>query len=122
MRFIASWIACAVATLAATALIPGIEAVGGPYFGPIMCALVLALVNATVKPIARALSLPLTIITLGLFRIAINALMLELASWLSRNVFHAGISIDSFATALVGSIVISVVVAIMNALLGIDKE
>ena len=101
MRFIASWIACAVATMVAVALVPGIEAVGGTYAGPIMCALALALVNATLKPITRALSLPLTLITFGLFLIVVNALMLEVASWLSRNIFHAGISIDSFGAALI---------------------
>ncbi len=120
MRFIARWIACAVATMVAVALVPGIEAVGGTYAGPIMFALALALVNATLKPITRALSLPLTLITFGLFLIVVNALMLEVASWLSRNIFHAGISIDSFGAALIGSIVISIVMAIMNAFLDVD--
>ncbi|MEE1272912.1 MAG: phage holin family protein, partial [Olegusella sp.] len=53
MHFLLIWLATSVATLAATAVVPGIEAVGGDYMGPIMCALVLALVNASIKPIMK---------------------------------------------------------------------
>lgn len=117
MSFIGSWFITAIATAAAIWLIPGIEAVGGTWAGPIFCALALAFVNAVVKPVMTVLSIPITILTLGIFYLVINALMLELASWLSRNIFHAGISIDSFGAAFLGAIVISIVSAILGAVL-----
>jgi len=115
MSFIGSWFITAIATAAAIWLVPGIEAVGGTWAGPIFCALALAFVNAVIKPVMTILSIPITILTLGIFYLVINALMLELASWLSRNIFHAGISIDSFGAAFLGAIVISIVSAILGA-------
>ena len=118
MSFIGTWFVTAIATAAAIWLVPGIDAVGGAWAGPIFCALALALVNAIVKPVMEILSIPITLLTLGIFCLVINALMLELASYLSRNVFQAGISISSFGAAFVGAIVISIVSAILGAVLG----
>ncbi|EHF01571.1 MULTISPECIES: phage holin family protein [Olsenella] len=119
MSFLGTWFVTAIATMAAIALVPGIEAVGGSWMGPAMCALMLALVNATVKPVATFFSLPLNFLTLGLFSLVINALMLELASYLSRNVFHAGILISSFGAAFFGAIVISVVASLVGGVTGL---
>ena len=82
MRFVGTWITTAIATAAAIAFVPGIEAVGGGYLGPIMCALALALVNATVKPVMQVLSLPLTIVSFGIFALVVNALRVP------QRVFH----------------------------------
>jgi putative membrane protein len=114
MDFLGTWLITTLATMAAIYLVPGIETVGGTYLGPIMTALALALVNALIKPIMQILSLPITIMTLGLFALVINALMLELAASLSRNVFGAGIEISSFGSAFVGAIVISIVSAVLG--------
>ena len=120
MHFLLIWLATSVATLAATAVVPGI--VGGDYMGPIMCALVLALVNASIKPIMKVLSLPVTILTLGLFALVINALMLELASWLSVGLFNAGIEVAGFGSAFFGAIIISIVYAVVSNALGVDDD
>lgn len=122
MHFLLTWLATSIATLAATVMVPGIEAIGGDYMGPIMCALVLALVNMSIKPILKLLSLPVTIITLGLFSLVINALMLELASALSVGMFDAGISVAGFGAAFFGAIIISIVYAIVGKVLGIDDD
>lgn len=119
MEFIGTWLATAVACAVAIAVVPGIEAVGGSYAGPIMCALALALVNALVKPVAQVLALPVSILTLGLFYFVVNALMLQLASAFSLSVFGSGIQIDSFMSALLGSIVISIATSIVSSVLGI---
>lgn len=118
MEFIGTWLATALAIVVAITIVPGIETVGGSYMGPIMCALVLALVNASIKPVAALLSLPLTILTFGLFALVINALMLELASSLSLAFFGSGISISSFGSAVLGSIIISIASAIFSSFLG----
>lgn len=116
MSFIVSWIISAISVAAAVAWVPGISAVGGAYAGPIFTALFLGIVNAIIKPIFNLLSLPFTIITFGLFLFVVNALMLELASYLSRNITHAGIVIEGFVPALIGSIVISIVSAILGTI------
>ena len=120
MGFIGRWVVLTLATMVAVWLVPGIETVGGAWLGPIMCALVLALVNATVKPIMNIISLPLTIITLGIFYLVLNALMLQLASFLSREIFHAGIYIQSFGSAFIGAIIISIVAMIVGGVTGLD--
>lgn len=122
MHFLLIWLSTSIATLAATAIVPGIEAIGGDYMGPIMCALVLALVNASIKPIMKVLSLPITIITLGIFSLVINALMLELASWLSIGLFDAGIEVASFGSAFFGAIIISIVYSVVSKALGVDDD
>jgi putative membrane protein len=119
MGFIGTWFITTIATMVAIAVVPGIEAVGGSWLGPIMCALALSLVNALIKPIAQLISLPITILTLGIFYLVVNALMLELASYLSRNVFGAGISISSFGAAFLGALIISIVSAIVGAVTGL---
>lgn len=119
MTFLGRWLITAVATAVAIWMIPGITTVGGAYAGPILTALALSLINMSIKPIMQTLSLPLTIITLGIFSLVVNAIMLELASWLARNVFQAGISIDSFGSAFFGAIVISIVTAILGAITGL---
>ena len=99
---------------AAIWLVPGIEVVGGAYAAPVFTALFLALVNACVKPVLKVLSLPLTIMSLGLFSLVINAFMLELASYLARNITHAGILIDGFGAAFFGALVISIVTSLLG--------
>jgi putative membrane protein len=118
MEFIVTWIVTSLATMVAIAFVPGITAVGGSYAGPIMLALSLALVNAVIKPVAELLSFPVTFLTLGLFRLVINALMLELASSFSVSVFGSGIQIDSFGSAILGSIVITLASGIIGSVLG----
>lgn len=118
MEFLGTWLVTSIATAAAIALVPGIRAVGGSYLGPIMCALALALVNAIVKPVVEVLSLPLTVVTLGIFYLVINAMMLNLASGLSISLFGSGIEIDSFGAAMMGAIVISLASMIIGPIIG----
>jgi putative membrane protein len=82
----------------------------------IAAAVVLALVNAYLRPIVVILTLPINIITLGLFTFVINAGMLELVSWLIP-AFH----IKNFWTALGGAFVISVISFLLNWFLRPDK-
>ncbi len=120
MRFIANWLVTAIACAVAIWIVPGIETVGGTIAGPLLCALVLALLNATIKPILQVLSVPFSILTLGLFSLVVNAFVLELASYLSRNIFHAGIVINSFFSAVMGAVIISLVSMVVGAVVGAD--
>jgi putative membrane protein len=97
------------ATIAlAAALVPGIQLEGA---GPALLAgLVLGLVNALVRPVLLVLTLPLTLITLGLFLLVLNGICLSLTAWLVP-----GLDIDGFLPAMVGALVISVVSWILTA-------
>ncbi|MFJ3517413.1 MULTISPECIES: phage holin family protein [unclassified Streptomyces] len=109
------------AALAAAVLLPGITLDDGSSLGRrtltlILVALVFGLVNLLVKPVVKLLSLPLFILTLGLFTLVVNALMLLLTSWLATQLdlsFH----VNNFWTALVGGLIISVVSWAVNMLL-----
>ncbi len=115
MGFIANWLVTAIATMVAIWLVPGIEIIGGAYAGPILFALVLSLLNSVVRPILKVLSIPINILTLGLFTFVLNAIMLQLASYVSFNVFYQGVYIWSFESALVASVIISVVSSVLGA-------
>ncbi|NLU69603.1 phage holin family protein [Streptomyces sp. HNM0574] len=82
----------------------------------IVVALIFGVVNVIVKPIVKLFSLPLLILTLGLFTLVINALMLLLTSWLSDKLdlsFH----VEGFWTAVLGGLIISIVSWALNMVL-----
>jgi putative membrane protein len=108
----------AIGVFAAIQVIPQIEFnYGGDWWKLLAVALILALVNTYVKPIAKVLSFPVTLLSLGLFTFVLNAGILLLVTFIS-DLFQLGFTIggfppdftaDSFVGALLGSIVISIV-------------
>jgi putative membrane protein len=76
----------------------------------ILAAVVFGLVNAFIKPIVQFLSCPITILTLGLFTLVINALMLMFTGWLTGG----AVSTDGFWPAFLGAIIISIVSTILS--------
>ena len=98
-----------------TLIVPGMSFVGGDSalttVGIIfVVAVIFGLVNAVIKPIVQILSIPLYILTLGLFHIVINALMLWITSWITDHTTHWGLHIDQFWwTAIWAAIVLSIV-------------
>ena len=98
-----------------TLLVSGIHFVGGDTtlqrVGVIfVVAVIFGVVNAFIKPIVQILSIPLYILTLGLFHVVINALMLWITSWITENTTHWGLYIDDFWwTAIWAAIVLSIV-------------
>ncbi|WNG86600.1 phage holin family protein [Mycobacterium sp. ITM-2016-00317] len=98
-----------------TLLVPGIEFVGGDSTAArigiiFVVAIIFGLVNAIIKPIVQIISIPLYVLTLGLFHIVINALMLWITSWITEHTTHWGLAIDHFWwTAIWAAIVLSIV-------------
>jgi putative membrane protein len=98
-----------------TLLVDGISFVGGDdtlqRAGVIfVVAVIFGLVNAIIKPIVKLISLPLYIVTLGLFHVVVNALMLWITSRITENTTHWGLAIDDFWwTAIWAAIVLSIV-------------
>ncbi len=96
----------------------------GDWWQVIVVALILALVNSYLKPILKALSFPITLLTMGLFAFILNALLLLLVAFLAKQIsidftiggFPPGFTADSFIGALLGSIVISVVSIVLGML------
>ena len=125
MKFFLRVIINAVAIWLATLVLPGLDVVGGDDTTTtvlvfLVVALVFGLVNAVVKPLVAILSLPLYILTLGLFTIVVNALMLLLTGWLSERTDY-GLRIDNFGTAVLGALIISVVSLVLNVVLRAKK-
>lgn len=98
-----------------TLIVPGLRFVGGDTAASrvgiiFVVAVIFGLVNAVIKPIVQILSIPLYIITLGLFHIVINALMLAITAWITANTTGWGLAIDNFWwDAIWAAIVLSVV-------------
>jgi putative membrane protein len=98
-----------------TLIVSGIDFVGGQTplqrIGVILVvAVIFGLVNAIIKPVVQILSIPLYILTLGLFHIVINALMLWITSRITDDTTHWGLHIEQFWwTAIWGAIVLSIV-------------
>jgi putative membrane protein len=87
----------------------------------LIVAAIFGVVNAIVKPIAKLLSLPFIILTLGLLLFVINALMLMLTSWISGKLdvpFH----VEGFGTALLGALIITIVSWFLSAVLPDDVK
>lgn len=98
-----------------TLILPGMNFVGGSTtlqtVGIILVvAVIFGLVNAFIKPLVQVLSIPLYILTLGLFHVVINALMLWITAWITEHTTHWGLQIDHFWwTAIWAAILLSIV-------------
>lgn len=130
LKFIVRVLINALALWVAAWLLPGIE-VGseaatevatndtvGSVLSYLFVGLVFGVVNALVRPVVSLLSLPLTILTLGLFTIVINAGMLMLTSWLTSFTPIDFVVDDFFWTAILGAIIISLVSLVAGAITG----
>ncbi len=111
-HFLLTWLGTAIALLITAHFVPGF--VVKSFIAALIAAVVLGLVNAIVRPILSLLTLPITLITFGLFTFVINALTLWLASALTPGY---GFVIQGFLPALLGSIVLAIVSTIINYLL-----
>ena len=115
LRILVRWGINAVAIWVAIELVPGIEHTGSAA-SLILIALVFGLVNALVRPVLTFLTCPLILLTLGLFILVINALMLALTAWLVPS-----LSIAGFWPALLGALIISVVSSVISMLIKEDS-
>ena len=119
-KLLLRWLINGVALYVAAELVPGIHADGG-WQVLLLMALIFGLVNALIRPILKLLTCPLIMLTLGLFTLVINALMLMLASWLGRQL-GLGFYVAGFWSAVLGALVISVVSFVLTMLIGDDDK
>lgn len=91
-------------------LLPGISVKS--FGSAIIVAIVLGLLNALLKPVLQLISFPITVLTLGLFLLVINTVIILLASWLISS-FH----VENFWWALLFSVIMSIVVSILDSII-----
>lgn len=114
VKFVIRWAINAAALYAAAWVVSGID-FEGDWMGLVWLALIITLLNALLRPVLKLLTLPLIILTLGLFTVVINTIVLMLTSSIG-DAFGLGLTVDGFWPALLGSLVISIVSMIMSAI------
>ncbi|MCR1784713.1 phage holin family protein [Nocardioides carbamazepini] len=128
LAFLSRWVITAAALALAAQLIDGIWFEGATsgraefddkWLPLVGVALISCAVTAFVKPLLTLLSIPFILVTLGLFLIVLNALLLRLTAWLA-DVVDIGFHVDGFWAAVWGSIIISVTTWFLDAIVGVD--
>lgn len=110
MKLFIRWLISALSIYLVAQILPGVHIVS--FMTALLVAVVLGFVNVVVKPVLVLFTLPITILTLGLFLVVINALILLLVSaWVP------GFTVDGFLTALVASVLISLVSTLLTRLI-----
>ena len=116
MRHIINWILSALAVWVVAQFVHGFHVKGAA--AALIAALVIGLINATLGLILKVITFPLTLVTLGIFWLVINALMLELASAILSPEFH----VDSFMAAFWGGVVLSLVNMLFRWIAGTSRR
>jgi putative membrane protein len=111
LKLVAKWLLSAAALLFVPYVYSGVEVKS--FTAALIAALVIGLLNAVVRPILVVLTLPVTVITLGLFLFVINALMF----WAAAGVLD-GFHVNGFLAALIGSLIYSVIGLVIDSALG----
>jgi putative membrane protein len=110
MRLLIRWLINAVSLLIVAYIVPGFELHG--FIAALIAAIVFGIVNSTLGLLLKIITFPLTIFTLGLFLIVINAIMLKMAASVTP-----GFIVHTWTAALLGAIVLSLVSAFLNWLI-----
>lgn len=115
LNLLLAWLVNALCLFGTAMLVPGVHITG--LGSALLGALVLAVVNTLIRPLLRLLTLPITILTLGLFSFVVNAAMFGLAALLIR-----GFAVDGFWPALWGALLYGLLSWIANAVLLRDES
>lgn len=99
-------------------ILPGITVVNNDVGTYIVIGIVFGLLNGILKPILQFLTCPLVILTLGLFALVINGLML----WLTAELLPERLTVDNFWWAILGGLVMAIVGGILEGIFGLKKE
>ena len=115
-RLLISWLINAAALALAAWLIPGISITGdNAWLAVALMAVIFGLVNALIRPLVQFLTCLINMITLGLFTLVINTLMLMLSSWIAGQL-NVGFRVDGFIPAFLGALLISVVSFVLSVI------
>ena len=114
MSLLIRWILNTLALFLVVKLVPGFHY--NSWITLFAAAAVLGIVNAVIKPILFVLTLPLTILTLGLFLVVLNAIMLRITAWIVPS-----FQIDGWLAAILGALLLSIVTMVTNQI-GRDRK
>jgi putative membrane protein len=121
-KLLISWFINAVALAAAVWLIPGIRIEDqNAWIAVALMAVIFGLINALIRPLVRLVTCLINIITLGLFTLIVNALMLWLSSWIAGQL-GIGFHVEGFVPAFWGALVVSVVSFVLSLIFKGDEE
>ncbi len=113
--FLLTWLMATISLLITAFVVPGVRIDTIPAAA--VAAIVLGLINAIVKPVLTILTLPLTILSLGLFLLVVNGISLSLAGY-----FTPGLEVDGFWPAVIGAIVLSLVSSFIGGFVNKPEE
>ncbi len=109
LKMLIKWVFFALALMLTAWLIPGISV--SSIWAAMLACVIIAVINIFVKPVLQLLTLPINIVTIGLFTLVINALLFMFAGWIAP-----GLEVDGFLSALFGSVVFSLLSLIVSKL------
>ncbi len=112
---VANWAITALGVWIAAELVDGIHLVGLKSI--LFVSLILGLLNVYIKPVLKLITLPITILTFGLFLIVINTALLLATEWVTGKIDKINFVIDGFAPAIIGAIIISIVTFITTQII-----
>lgn len=112
------WLVTAAALFLAVSLVPGLhfDTTHGGAIRLLVVAAIFGVVNAVLKPLLSILTCPLILLTLGLFALVVNAILLEVTAWLSTR-WGLGFSVDGFGAAFWGGLVIGIASALLSGVI-----
>jgi putative membrane protein len=111
----------AIALWAAVSLVPGLN-YEGDWVTLLIIALIFGVVNALVRPLLILLTCPLIVVTLGLFVLVVNTIMLSLTIWISNDLLNQSFTTTGFWATFFGALVISIVSGLLSLLVKDDNE
>ena len=115
-RYILQWLITSLAIFAAFSLVPGITFTGNGYEIGII-AMIYSVINLLIRPVLTLITCPMIILTLGMFTVIINGVLLLITADLAKY-FGIDFQIETFFTALIGAVVISLTTFVLNLLSG----
>lgn len=113
MKLILRILINAVAIWLTSLILPGFG-FGGTWWELLIVAIIFGLVNALIRPIVKLLTLPISILTLGLFSLVVNALMLLITVWISGSLSLEGNFLQNMITVFIAAIIITVISTILS--------
>ncbi len=124
-RIFITWLINTIAIMIAIKFVPGVTFTG-EWWGILLTGVVFGFVNAIIRPLVKLLTLPLLILSLGLFTFIINAIMLGITSWISEQL-NLGFNVEGFKAAFLGALIISLITLTLSCLVNakytqIDKN
>lgn len=115
MRLLVRWLLSAAALMIVAQIVPGFRVRGFGY--ALIAAVVIGFINATLGSLAKIVTFPLTILTLGLFLIVVNAVMLKVAAF-----FSPGFAVQTWTAAFIGAILLSLVSGFLHWLVRDERK